>query len=92
MTKTYTLESDLQSDIIDYAHVRGWFCQKIEFKGRRGCMDLIGIRRGRHIFVEVKRPGEEPTLQQQHVAKKMRSAGAEIYAVDSMEQVRAILR
>lgn len=92
MTKTYNLESDLQSDIIDYAHVRGWFCQKVAFVGRRGCMDVLAIRHGRHVFIEVKKPGEEPTLQQSKVAREMRSAGADVYAVDSIEQARAILR
>lgn len=90
--KNYDLEADLQSDIIDFAKVRGWFVQKIEFVGRRGCMDVLAIRHGKHIFVEVKREGEEPTLQQQKVAREMRSHGADVYAVDSIEQARAILR
>jgi len=92
MTKEYKLESPLQADIIDYAHVRGWFCQGLQFKGRRGCMDVLAIRHGKHVFMEVKRTGEEPTLQQEKVAREMRSAGATVYAVDSIEQARAILR
>lgn len=85
------LESDLQSDIIDLAHVRGWFCEKIESRSGRGIMDLICIRRGRHIWLEVKRKGEEPRPQQAKRARDMRSAGAEVYSVDSIEEARRIL-
>ena len=90
--KTYDKESDLQSDILDFAHVRGWFAQKVEFKGRRGGMDVVAIRRGRTVWIEVKRPGEEPRPQQERVAQEMRLAGAEVHWADSMEKAREILK
>ena len=86
------LESDIQSDIIDFAHIRGWFCEKIESRSGRGIMDLICIRAGRHVWIEVKRPGETPRPQQVKRSREMRSHGAEVYAVDSLEQARGILR
>ena len=86
------VESDLQSDIIDFAEMRGWWCQKIESRSARGVMDLLCIRHGRHIFIEVKKEGEEPTMQQAKRARDIRSHGGEVYAVDNMEDARRILR
>lgn len=90
--KPEALESELQSDIIDFAHVRGWFCVKVVSPSRRGMMDLYALRKGRHVWIEVKRQGEEPRPQQAKVAREMRSQLAEVYAVDTIEQAREILR
>ncbi len=86
------LESDLQSDIIDFAHVRGWFCEKVESRSGRGIMDLYCLRRGRHVWIEVKRKDEEPRPQQAKRAREMKAQGAEVYTVDSIERAREILK
>lgn len=85
-------EADLQSDIIDFAHVRRWFCQKTEFRGRTGGPDLVCIRGGRTIWIEVKRENEEARRKQEVVARDMRAHGAEVFVIDSMEDARRILR
>ena len=85
-------ESDLQADIIEHAHIRGWFCQKVVFVGRRGCQDVVAIRGGRTVWIEVKREGKEPTRQQALVAREMKEKGAEVYAVDNLIDAKAILR
>lgn len=86
------LESDLQSDIIDFAHVRGWFCEKVESRSGRGIMDLYCLRRGRHVWMEVKRKDEEPRPQQAKRAREMKAQGAEVYTVDSIDRAREILK
>ena len=86
------LESDLQSDILDFAQTRGWFAVKITSPSRRGMMDVYALRKGRHVWMEVKQEGEVPRPQQQFVAREMKAQGAEVYAVDSMERAREILR
>jgi hypothetical protein len=85
-------ESELQSDILDFAHIRRWFAQKIEFKGRTGGEDLVCIRDGRTIWIEVKREGEEARMKQEKVAREMRAHGAEVFLVDNMEDARRILK
>lgn len=85
-------ESDLQADIIEHAHIRGWFCQKVQFVGRRGCQDVVAIRGGRTVWIEVKRPGKEPTKQQALVAREMKEKGAEVYAVENLIDAKVILR
>lgn len=86
------LEADLQADIIDFAKVRGWFCEKIESRSGRGIMDLYCLRRGRHVWIEVKRDGEEPNPQQAKRARDMKSQGAEVYCIDNIEDARRILK
>ena len=85
-------EADLQSDILDFAHVRRWFAHKVEFKGRTGGMDLVCIRSGRTIWIEVKREGEEARLKQEKVAREMRANGAEVFLVDDIDDARRILK
>lgn len=85
-------ENDLQPQIIEFAHMRGWFCEKIESRSGRGFMDLFCLRHGRVVLIEVKREGEEQRAQQEKRARDIRSHGGECYAVDSLEQARRILR
>lgn len=86
-------ESPLQAEIIELAHRRGWFAQKVEFKGRRGGMDVVAIRRARTVWIEVKREGEELRRQQGLVAREMREHGAEVFGpVDTIEQAMEILK
>jgi hypothetical protein len=85
-------ESDLQSEILEFARIRRWFAQKTEFKGRTGGMDIVCIRDGRTIWIEVKREGEEARLKQEKVAREMRAHGAEVFLVDNMEDARRILK
>lgn len=85
-------ESDIEADIVDFAEMRGWWQTKFISPSLRGVTDRLFLRRGRVIFLEVKRPGEEPTPQQQKRMRDIRSHGGEVYWVDSLEKARAILR
>lgn len=86
------LESDLQAQIIEFMHIRGWFAQKVEFKGRTGGMDVVGVRQFRTVWVEVKRENEVLRLKQEKVAREMRAKGAEVYMIDNMQDARRLLR
>lgn len=85
-------ESDIEADITDFAEVRGWWQTKFTSPSLRGVTDRLFLRRGRVIFLEVKRPGEEPTPQQQKRMRDIKSHGGEVYWVDSLEQARGILK
>lgn len=86
------LESDIQSSIIDFAHVRGWFAVKITSPSRRGMPDVYAVRDGRHVWIEVKRKDEDARAQQAYVARLMRAHVCEVYCVDNLDQARAILK
>ena len=86
------LESVTQSKILEYAQRRGWWAIKVETRSIRGVMDTYCLRRGRHVWIEVKREGEGPRLQQAKRIKEVQDHGGEAYAVDSMEAAMEILR
>jgi hypothetical protein len=55
-------------------------------------MDVVGVRKGRTVWVEVKRENEELRLKQEKVAREMRAKGAEVYMIDNMQDARRLLR
>jgi hypothetical protein len=91
MAKT-ELEKDIEADGVAWAYSQGWWSCKFTSPNLRGVPDRLFIRRGKHVFVEVKRPGEEPTPQQQLRAREMKLAGAEVYWVDTLEGFKKCLR
>lgn len=86
------LEADIEEDINDYAQRRGWWARKFVTPGNVGPPDRIFIRRARIVFMEIKRPGEEPRASQVQVMKEMREHGAEVHWCDNLQQAKEILR
>ncbi|MCB1865157.1 MAG: VRR-NUC domain-containing protein [Chromatiales bacterium] len=87
-----TRESDIEAAITQYAEVHGWWQCKFTSPSFRGVPDRIFIRKGRHVFIELKAPGETASPQQQKRHREMRMHGAEVYVVDSIEEGYAVLR
>lgn len=90
--KANPLESSLQSEIIDYACIRGWFCVKATTPSLRGLPDVVAVRAGRTIWIEVKREDEEARRQQKLRASEMRAHDAEVFEVDTFAEARGILK
>lgn len=86
------LEAKVEAEIKRYAEAKGWWCVKFVSPGLRGVPDRLFIRRGRHVFIEVKRPGEEPTEQQYKRHREMRAHGAEVHWADNLDAVKEILK
>ena len=86
------LESGLQAEIIDYGEMRGWFIVKITSPSRNGMPDVYAVRRGRHVWIEVKRQDEAARAQQLRVKRLLEEHGAEVFVVDCIEDARAILK
>ena len=84
-------ESKVEAEIRKYAKSRGWWVAKFVSPGLRGVPDRIFIRNGVTVFLEVKRPGEEPTLQQRKRHTDMRQYGARVYWVDSLADAMEVL-
>lgn len=59
--------------------------------GMKGIPDRLLIWDKTHWFLELKRPGKEPTALQRAVARKLRDHGAVAVWADSKEQVDRIL-
>lgn len=88
-----TLEAKVEVEIKRYAEAKGWWCVKFVSPGLRGVPDRLFIRRGRHVFIEIKRPdGKPPTAQQLKRHREMRAHGAEVHWVDAVDAAKEILK
>jgi hypothetical protein len=87
-------EHDIEKTVTDWAKARGVVCLKYQPKGDVGWPDHIYIipPYGTVVFIEFKKPGEEPTPIQQHRIDCIQGAGGNAYWVDSVDLAQSILR
>lgn len=95
------LEYVIERAVVALAKLRGWWVCKFVAPGLRGVPDRLFIRGGadrcrccgrpRVVFIEFKRPGEEPTKQQLHRHEELRALGVEVYWTDDKEKALALL-
>ena len=81
-------ESSIQKKIKTFLELRGFKVYKINDRFRSGIPDLYAIRAGKSIWIEVKRPGEQPTKLQQYEIDQLRDAGAAVTVARSVEDVQ----
>ena len=84
-------ESSIQKKIKTFLELRGFKVYKINDRFRSGIPDLYAIRAGKSIWIEVKRPGEQPTKLQQYEIDQLRDAGAAVTVARSVEDVQTWL-
>lgn len=86
LSKNIELEKFAESDATDFAEGHGWWTCKFTSPGLRGVPDRIYLRERigikRTVFVEWKKDGEPPSVQQLKRHREMRNAGAEVYVLD----------
>lgn len=77
------LESTITKSIQVSAKARGWWVMKVAGGGfqRPGIPDLLCVKHGRAVFLEVKQPGKGPTPLQVHVMQELRSVGGAVAEV-----------
>lgn len=99
------LEKDIQKQILDWLRLHGATAIRVnsgamagDYKGKKrfvrmndtvGCSDILCCWRGRFVAIEVKRPGNKPTLDQESFLQTVeRSGGLAIvaYSVDDVEK------
>jgi Holliday junction resolvase len=71
-------EAEIQKRIIERYQAAGYIVVKLMLTNCNGIPDLMLLRDGRTIFVEVKRPGEVPRPLQQYRIEQLRQAGFEV--------------
>jgi hypothetical protein len=77
------LESSITKSIQRHAKSCGWWQMKIAggpFQ-KAGVPDLLLIKGGKAVFLEVKQPGKKATLLQQQVMKEISETGGAVTAV-----------
>lgn len=86
-------ESTIVKRVLDVCRQCGWMAWKIHGSAYQldGIPDVIAIRAGRVVFMEAKRPGEEPTPKQRHRMRQLESFGARCAVVESGGDAKAFL-
>lgn len=96
-------EQDIQNAILDYLSYRGIFAIRLNsgaIKTERGSLvrgcpagtpDILSIVAGRAVFIEVKRPGKQPTAIQEAMHQRLRQSGAVVLVATCIEDVEAAL-
>lgn len=72
------LESKVQSRIIKRYEAQGWFVVKLVLTSKPGIPDLLCLKDGKAVFIEVKRPGEKPRPLQDYRIDELRRMGFDV--------------
>ena len=79
------LESSVEAALVRYAAKRGVLTFKFSSPSHRGVPDRIFMANGNVLFLEVKRPGGEPTALQTYTMRAITNAGCLCRWVDNVE-------
>lgn len=84
------LERDIQRKLIIKAEKEGWYVVKIIQCNRPGFPDLMLLRDGKIIFIEVKRPGAKPRPLQLYRHNELSEKGMIVYVIDDINQLNKL--
>lgn len=87
-----TLESEIELSVCAWAENHGWLQRKFSYLGRKGAADRIFVGFGKVVFIEFKRPGEEPREQQTREHRRFAERGVTIHVIEDIEDGIAVLR
>jgi Holliday junction resolvase len=80
-------ESIIQTQIKKYLETNGWIVIKLIQTSCNGIPDLMALKNGRTVFVEVKQPGKKPNDLQKYRIEKLNKAGFAAIAATSVADV-----
>lgn len=72
------LESAIQADIIKRMEADGYFVVKLVLTNKKGIPDLLCLKNGKALFIEVKREGCKPRPLQEYRIEELRKLGFEV--------------
>ena len=84
------LESIIQRKIIAYLEVEGWFVVKLIQTNKNGIPDLLCIRKGISMFIEVKRPPARARPLQVYRIKELINHGVVAIVAHSVEEIKVL--
>lgn len=93
MKKHIPTEKSIVKGILDYLN-RLPYCRAIKMQGtyrRGGEPDIFCCYKGRMVLLEVKRPGNKPTMLQEATLGMWHEAGAVTAVVYSVDDVKKVL-
>ena len=77
------MESKIQAAIKAKFERSGWMVVKLIQTNCNGIPDLMCLKNGKTIFVEVKQPGKQPTELQKHRHSELIKQGFQVYVLTS---------
>lgn len=80
-------ESLIQTQIRKHLEKDGWMVIKLIQTSMNGIPDLMALKNGRTVFIEVKQPGKKPTDLQQYRIEKLHKAGFAAISATSVADV-----
>jgi Holliday junction resolvase len=80
-------ESIIQSQIKKHLEANGWMVIKLIQTSVNGIPDLMALKNGRTVFIEVKQPGKKPNDLQQYRIEKLQKQGFEAFSATSVAEV-----
>lgn len=86
------LEKTIEKYLRAQCKAAGFLCRKVCWVGMNGCPDRLIMTPAATLWVELKSPNKEPTLQQQREHARMREAGQNVVFTDSKAGVDVIIK
>lgn len=93
MPRSGPLERVIVAKVLATARSLGWWATKLHGSAysMAGLPDVLCIKAGRAVWLEAKRPGEEPTKIQEHRMRELSAAGCPTAVVRSAQEARVFL-
>lgn len=87
------LEKTIVNNVLAMARRLGWWAMKNHGSqyAVAGLPDVLAIKDGKAVWMEAKRPGEEPTRIQEHRLRELAAAGCPVAVVRSACDARQFL-
>ena len=93
MTSSDKSEKYIELSLVKAVKAAGGICPKFVSPGTSGMPDrLVLLPGGVMVFVELKAPGQKPRPLQKRMHERLRALGFTVYVIDSVEQVKEIIR
>ena len=88
------LESVFQKEVIKILKNNKWYVMRTQMGIKSGISDLLAMKEGRTIWLELKRPDGKgkPSLQQLKVVNDITNQGCEAYFVSNLEELYKIIK
>lgn len=91
-------ETEIQAEIREYLQLSGWLVYRMNSGGRRGRVtlhpagtpDLLALKNGRVVWIEVKKPGEKPSNIQLEVHDLLIENRFEVIIATSIDDVERL--
>lgn len=86
MRDNLMLESDVETNVVNYAKSQGFEVRKMRYIGRKGCRDYDVYGYGHHLRIEFKRPKGSLRIQQERERDRLLKCGLTTYVVSSVDR------